>query len=70
MSYLRPRPCHCIGYWFPHRRGGGACEHSTSRMYHLLRRHGETDPEALLDAWLEMVLASRERGLKNAPCPF
>lgn len=40
--------CNCAGYWFPHRRAGGACDHSKSRDIHLARRTG--DPELMLQA--------------------
>lgn len=42
--------CDCSGYWFPHRRGGGACEHSPRREYYLALRARMTkaDAEALL----------------------
>lgn len=30
--------CTCAGYWFPHRRGGGACDHSKTRDLHLALR--------------------------------
>lgn len=47
---LRHRPCQCAGYWFPHRKGGGACEHATDTVWQraMLRRYGppETDPDA------------------------
>jgi hypothetical protein len=44
MSYWtrhRLRKCMCGGYWFPHRRGGGACD------YHLALRAGCTVQEAM-----------------------
>lgn len=65
----RPHPCWCTGYWFPHRKGGGACEHSTSRPYHLAVRHG-APPDELFDAFIEAIWHSRERGSKSAVCPF
>lgn len=28
------RKCNCPGYWFPHRKGGGSCHHSTRWEYY------------------------------------
>ena len=39
--------CDCGGYWFPHRRGGGACDYSRRRDYHLALRAGCSRDEAL-----------------------
>lgn len=38
--------CDCGGYWFPHRRGGGACEHSTRRDFYAVLRGGGSLAEA------------------------
>lgn len=38
--------CDCGGYWFPHRKGGGACEHSPYKDYHHALRAGATVAEA------------------------
>jgi hypothetical protein len=32
--------CVCAGYHFPHRRGGGACEHSTRHDFYAAKRSG------------------------------
>lgn len=40
--------CECGGYWFPHRRGGGACDYSKTRDIHLALRTG--DLNVILDA--------------------
>lgn len=45
----RPKPCWCGGYWFPHRKGGGACEHSPRADYYLALRYGATMAEAMLE---------------------
>lgn len=37
--------CWCTAYWFPHRHGGGACEHSSRARYYAALRAGL--PEAL-----------------------
>lgn len=37
--------CGCMGYHFPHRRGGGACDHSPTADYHRAKRDG--DPDAI-----------------------
>ncbi len=39
--------CGCGGYWFPHRKGGGACEHSPTRDYHQALRAGLPQNEAM-----------------------
>jgi hypothetical protein len=65
--WQRPKPCWCTGYWFPHRTGGGACEHSKTRDIHLAIRH--KDNEALLDATLEFVLKYPGKPYFG-PCPF
>lgn len=64
----RGRPvCWCTGYWFPHRKGGGACEHSKTRDIHLAIRLGT---KALLIEALVAYgfdhLGTRHTG----PCPF
>lgn len=40
--------CDCGGYHFPHRKGGGACEHSPRVEYYLALRADEPEPLALL----------------------
>lgn len=32
--------CQCGGYWFPHRKGGGACDHSSRADYYRALRAG------------------------------
>lgn len=32
--------CTCGGYWFPHRKGGGACDYSKTRDMHIALRYG------------------------------
>jgi hypothetical protein len=39
--------CHCGGYHFPHRRGGGACEHNSAADYWWALRHGVSQQEAM-----------------------
>lgn len=45
--------CECAGYWFPHRRTGGACMHGPRSDYFLALRAGLSKPEAeaLLPSW-------------------
>lgn len=38
--------CDCGGYWFPHRRGGGACDFSPRAAYYLAKRNGASEEEA------------------------
>lgn len=59
--------CYCGGYHFPHRKGGGACEHSKTRDIHLAIRRGE--PEQLLEA---LIAFSFDHPGKPhvGPCPF
>lgn len=48
----RGRPvCVCGGYHFPHRKGGGACEHSPTADYHHALRQGMPKEEALQLLW-------------------
>lgn len=37
----------CGGYWFPHRKGGGACDHSPRASYYIALRSGATLSEAM-----------------------
>jgi len=39
--------CKCLGYWFPHRKGGGACEHSSKADYYHALRQGLSQAEAM-----------------------
>lgn len=45
--WQRPKPCWCGGYWFPHRKGGGACHHGTRSDYYLALRAGVPESEAM-----------------------
>lgn len=36
----RLQKCCCGGYWFPHRKGGGACEHGSRASYYAALRQG------------------------------
>jgi hypothetical protein len=46
--YLRNQrlKCICGGYHFPHRRAGGACDHSKTRDIHLAKRGGDKNEVA------------------------
>lgn len=59
--------CYCGGYWFPHRKGGGACEHSKTRDIHLAIRY--KDPDALLEATIANALEHPGEPT-DGPCPF
>lgn len=39
--------CGCLGYWFPHRKGGGACDHSSRADYYHAVRAGLPEPQCL-----------------------
>jgi hypothetical protein len=67
-SWQRPTPCWCGGYWFPHRIGGGACEHSKTCDIHRAIRTG--DEEIILDARLAYILKYPGKATVGAPCPF
>lgn len=41
------RRCDCSGYWFPHRKTGGACEHGPRRDYYHALRSGYSREEAM-----------------------
>lgn len=45
--------CGCMGYHFPHRKGGGACDHSPRVEYYIALRAGE--PEALALLWADKL---------------
>jgi len=67
-KWQRPKPCTCGGYWFPHRTGGGACEHNgTQGIAHLARRHG-WDALTTLDAMIDF--AWNNKGKEGTKCPF
>lgn len=38
--------CGCGGYWFPHRKGGGACDYSSRADYYRALRAGMSLNEA------------------------
>ncbi len=40
--------CNCSGYWFPHRKGGGACDHSPRSDFFRARRAGASVEEIML----------------------
>lgn len=56
--------CICGGYHFPHRRAGGACHTSRTRVYHEAKRRGMDHDEALLE------LAWQTGGRLAVECPF
>ena len=58
--------CQCGGYWFPHRKGGGACEHSKTCDIHRAKR--QDDPTVLLDAILDYEIKNAVASFD--PCPF
>lgn len=39
--------CNCGGYWFPHRKGGGACDHSPRAAFYIALRSGALLSEAM-----------------------
>ena len=53
--------CECGGYWFPHRRGGGACDSSPTAALHLARRQG-------IDAYIDATFDARSKPTQR--CPF
>ena len=57
--------CLCMGYHFPHRRAGGACDHSKTREFHLAVRQG---PAALIDYHLEAAFKAAPS--TSQECPF
>lgn len=51
-KWKRPRPCNCGGYWFPHRKAGGACLHNPDEPRRIIiaaRIRGEDPLDALID---------------------
>ncbi len=47
--------CDCGGYWFPHRRTGGACIHGPRSAYYLALRAGATRSEAEAEMWADKL---------------
>lgn len=47
--------CGCMGYAFPHRKGGGACEHSPRADYYAALRAGVDESEALQLLWADKL---------------
>lgn len=43
--------CDCLGYWFPHRKGGGACERANpgKRDYYRMLRQGVSEVVAMAE---------------------
>lgn len=39
--------CDCGGYWFPHRKTGGACDHGPRRDFFIAIRGGATISDAM-----------------------
>lgn len=63
LSWQRPRPCWCGGYWFPHRKGGGACIHGPRSDYYHALRNGLEESEAM--AMLSVAQLRRMYPLEN-----
>lgn len=47
--------CCCSGYHFPHRRGGGACNHSPRADYYIALRNGATRAEAMAELSVDQL---------------
>jgi len=47
--------CDCGGYWFPHRKGGGACYHGPRSSYYLAKRNGCTESQAQETLWADKL---------------
>lgn len=47
--------CVCGGYWFPHRRTGGACHNGPRSEYYLALRQGLSKPEAEALLWADKL---------------
>jgi hypothetical protein len=62
------RVCSCYGYHFPHRKGGGACEHSKTCEIHLARR--TKDPVLILDALVNYAFDNPGKTYVGTDCPF
>lgn len=60
--------CECGGYWFPHRKGGGACDHSIRRDIHLAIRF--KCKEALTEALIAFALTYPHKVAPATTCPF
>jgi hypothetical protein len=58
-------PCHCGGYHFPHRPGGGCCASAPYPNLSRARRE-KVDADTLIEAFLEDALFGRN----HKPCTF
>lgn len=70
-KWQRPKPCWCSGYWFPHRKTGGACDHNPNQIKIIMlkaKRYGESS-EATMDAIIDYIL-DRPEGPRGGECPF
>lgn len=47
--------CGCMGYHFPHRKGGGACDHSPRVDYYRALRADVPEDEALQLLWADKL---------------
>ena len=65
----RPKPCWCMGYWFPHRTGGGCCESApmTTQIRCRAARTGEDALQLIADYLWDYKQDSREL---PKDCPF
>jgi hypothetical protein len=64
----RPKPCHCGGYWFPHRKGSGACEHNgADAIRHIAKRLG-LSPTETQEFFIDYALENP--GKVSTTCPF
>ena len=68
--WQRPTPCWCGGYWFPHRKTSGSCEHNPDIMVAaniVADRLGMT-----MDERIDLLasLAWDHPGIASKDCPF
>jgi len=69
-TWKKPKPCWCSGYWFPHRKASGTCEHNPDviQVAHLLAdRLGMTEDERLD---LIVDVAWSNPGIPSTECTF
>lgn len=67
-KWQRPVPCWCGGYWFPHRKGSGACEHNGVQGVRMLLERQGLDKEQVLEAMIDYAL--NNPGKPGDKCPF
>jgi hypothetical protein len=70
-KWQRPKPCWCSGYWFPHRKGGGACDHNPNeiKIIKLRAKQRNEHPDVTMNAIIDYIWDHKD-GPRDGECPF